>query len=111
MRVTSEFWVSALIRRSQKAGAFATVIHRGAKEAGAIFLIINDLEGGNALYGPAPQADYSFEGGTERQFECVLEATTMAEIDQKISRERNFDPDIWVVEIEDREGRTFLPEG
>ena len=110
MRVTSEFWVSALIRRSQKAGAFATVIHRGAKEAGAIFLVVNDLEGGNTLYGPAPQADYSFEGGPERQFECLLENTAMAESDKKIDRERNFDPDIWVVEIEDREGRTFLPE-
>ena len=110
MRVTSELWVSALIRRSQLAGAFATVVHRGAAEAGAIFLIINDLRGGNALYGPAPQADYEFEGSQERQFECLLEAAETTDLDQKIQRERSFDPDIWVVEIEDRQGRNFLLE-
>lgn len=110
MRVTSEFWVSALIRRCQTAGSFATVVHRGASEAGAIFLIINDLQGNNALYSPAPQTDYSLEGGAERQFECLMEQSDAAEIESKIRSERSFDPDIWVVEIEDRQGRTFIPD-
>ena len=110
MRVTSEFWVSALIRRCQLDGAFATVIHKGAAEAGAIFLIVNNLQGANTLIGPAPQADYGSTGPQERQFECLLSDAASSDIDQKIARERSFDPDIWVVEIEDKKGRSFLPE-
>lgn len=33
---------------------------------------------------------------------------SQGEIDQKISRERSFDPDIWLVEIEDRLARSFI---
>lgn len=108
MRVTSSLWVAALIRRAEAAGAFAMVLHKGATEAGAIFVVINDLSEGIALYGPAPQTDYSLDGPSERRFECVLEDVSNDELKQKIERERSFDPDIWVVEIEDRQGRTFI---
>ena len=117
MRVTSSLWVSALIRRAEAAGAFAMVVHRGAAEAGAIFIIGNNLsaDAGAAaaaakfvLYGPAPQSDYGEEGVSQRQFECLLETATSDDIAEKIARERSFDPDIWVIEIEDREGRTFI---
>ncbi len=110
MRVTSDFWVSALIRRCQLEGAFSTVIHKGAAEAGAIFVIVNNLQGANSLFGPAPQADYSSTGPQQRQFECLMSDVETTDIDEKIARERSFDPDIWVVEIEDRQGRNFLPE-
>ena len=108
MRVTSSLWVSALIRRAEAAGAFAMVLHKGAAEAGAIFVVVNDLGDSVALYGPAPQTDYSMDGPSERQFERVLDAATADDLKQKIERERSFDPDIWVVEIEDRQGRSFI---
>jgi hypothetical protein len=108
MRVTTSLWVSALIRRVQAAGSMATVIHKGAAEAGAVFLIVSDLEGSNSFYGPAPQTEYGSDGGLERRFECLRDISTVSQVEQKIERERNFDPDIWVVEIEDRQGRTFI---
>ena len=108
MRVTSSLWVSALIRRAEAAGAFAMVLHRGAAEAGAIFIVVNNLNDQIALYGPAPQTDYSLDGPSERQFECVLDAASDDDVKQKIARERSFDPDIWVIEIEDRQGRSFI---
>ncbi len=108
MRVTSEFWVGALLRRAQSAGAFVTVVHKGAKEAGAIYILINNLAQSFSLLGPAPQIVYDEKDDAERQFEWLLKATNETEAAEKITRERNFDPDIWLIEIEDREGRCFI---
>ena len=110
MRVTSEFWVGALLRRAQAEGAFVAVVHKGATEAGAIFVIVNNLSGMLALLGPAPQMAYEDTNDNARQFEWLLKNISETEISEKISRERNFDPDIWVIEIEDREGRCFIDQ-
>ncbi|MBX8814668.1 DUF1491 family protein, partial [Ochrobactrum sp. MR34] len=42
MRLTSEFWVSAFMRRIRQADGFAYLVRRGATEAGAIFIKIRD---------------------------------------------------------------------
>jgi hypothetical protein len=33
-----------------------------------------------------------------------------AEVDAALSRQRGFDPDLWVIEVEDREGRHLLDQ-
>ncbi len=106
-RVTSGLWVSALIRRAQAAGAFATVMHKGNAEAGAVYVIANNLSGSSTLFGPALQGAYEV-GDEDRQFETLLENASEYEVSEKVAQERRFDPDLWVIEIEDREGRSFL---
>ncbi|PLX39627.1 MAG: DUF1491 domain-containing protein [Hyphomicrobiales bacterium] len=108
MRVTSDLWVSAHVRRCFSAGAMALVARRGATEAGAIFLKINRLYGRFDLYGPAPQTDFDEDRPRDRLFERVLEECPESEIDERLTREARFDSDLWIVEIEDREGRAFL---
>lgn len=110
MRLTSTIWVSAYLRRCQGEGVFGAVLFRGANEAGAIFLKINRLDGTVDLYGPAPQAlDEDESGGWGgRRFEVLMTAAPEADADARLSRERDFDPDLWVVETEDRTGRVFL---
>ncbi|MEE9315128.1 MAG: DUF1491 family protein [Rhizobiaceae bacterium] len=108
MRVTSEFWVGALLRRAQAGGAFVCVLHKGAKEAGAIFVVINNLAGDATLLGPAPQMVYDETVENTRYFEPLLNGVPEAEVSEKIKRERSFDPDIWVIEIEDRQERSFI---
>ncbi len=107
VRITSKLWVSALLRRVQAAGAFATVLHKGNDEAGAIYLVVNALNGTVQLFGPALQGAYDGES-RERQFELLLDAAPETEVNEKVRQERNFDPDLWVIEIEDRQGRSFL---
>ena len=109
MRITSDFFVSALIRQAGISGAFAALRRRGGAEAGAIFVVIDDLAGRLSLYGPAPQTAYG-EGESERAFTRLHkdDHTTREMIEAKIAREIGFDPDCWVVEIEDRQGRHFL---
>lgn len=103
MRVTSEFWVSALSRRVFAEGGFAAVLRKGAAEAGAIFVVARERDGALALFGPAPQSDYATARPGERGF-ARLPSASQEEVDARLEREARFDPDFWVVEIEP--GRT-----
>jgi hypothetical protein len=111
MRSKSGIWVAAYLRRCNVEGAFAAVRRRGAEEAGAIFVVINRLDGTATLYGPAPQAMFDDAQPADRMFMVMLGGDAPvpeADIDAKIAREMKFDPDVWVVEVEDRAGRHFL---
>lgn len=111
MRLKSGIWVAAYLRRCQIEGAFGVVRRRGAEEAGAIFVIINRLDGTASLYGPAPQSVFDEERPADRMFSAVLGGelpVPEAEIEARLTREIRFDPDLWIVEIEDRAGRHFL---
>ncbi len=100
MRLTTDFWVSALIRRTFDTGGFAAVERRGAAEAGAVFVTVRDRFGGVALYGPAPQASYDDKRPLDRLFTPLLGGAEASEIERRLAREQKFDPDMWVVDIE-----------
>jgi hypothetical protein len=113
MRLKSGIWVAAYLRRCNTEGAFAAVRRRGAEEAGAIFIIINRLDGGATLYGPAPQSAFEDAQPAERMFTAVLGGATPApeaDIEARLTREIRFDPDLWIVEVEERGGRNFLDD-
>ncbi|HWK97700.1 MAG TPA: DUF1491 family protein [Pseudolabrys sp.] len=111
MRLKSSIWVAAYVRRCNIEGAFAVVRKRGAEEAGAIFIIVNRLDGTATLYGPAPQTEFSDETPADRAFGIVVGRdgpAPEADIDARLQKEMRFDPDLWIVESEDRAGRHFL---
>jgi hypothetical protein len=104
-RLTSDFWVSAYLRRAAHDGLVAVLRRRGAREAGAIFVKLDRLDGTAALYGPAPQALADDDG--ERRFQLLLDADPLA-IEDRVERELRFDSDLWLVEIENRAGDARL---
>ncbi len=109
MRLRSDIWVAAYLRRCAVEGAFAVLRRRGAAEAGAVFVKIDRLDGTALLFGPAPQS-LAGDQPYERLFVPAgigAEATPLAAED-KLRREIAFDPDLWIVEVEDRLGRHFL---
>lgn len=109
MRLKSAIFVSALIRRCQVEGAFAALVRKGAEEAGAVFVKVARLDGTAALYGPAPQTAFDESFPADRKFSVLVPpGSPDADADARIAREAKFDPDIFVVEIEDRQGRHFL---
>jgi hypothetical protein len=110
MRLKSGIWVAAYLRRCQVEGAFAAVRRRGADEAGAIFIKVNRLDGTADLYGPAPQTEFADAQPSDRAFTACLKQMPGPDADAEayLAREIKFDPDVWIVEIEDRQGRNFL---
>ena len=108
MRLRADIFVAALIRRVQSAGAIAMLRRRGSPEAGAIFVILDKLDGETALFGPAPQSEIDDDG--MRRFVRIHKSDWIdaASVEARLKREIDFDSDLWVVEIEDRKGRDFL---
>ncbi len=110
MRLKSGIWVSAYLRRCSVEGAFAVVRRRGAEEAGSIFVKIDRLDGTADLFGPAPQSAFDESRPAHRLFARCLAAQPEAEIEKYLVREIRFDPDVWIVDVEDRDGRNFLDQ-
>lgn len=112
MRLKSGIWVAAYIRRCNGEGAFAVVRRRGADEAGAIFIKLNRLDGTAEIYAPAPQTAFDESHPAERAFTRGLPVLPAPEADVEayLARQLRFDPDVWIVEVEDRAGRHFLDQ-
>ena len=107
MRLRSDFWVAAHLRRCAIEGIDAVLRRRGAAEAGAVFVKVDKLDGTASLYGPAPQALVS-DAAESRLFLPVLLDVAGADVEDRMRRELRFDSDLWLMEIEDRAGRHFL---
>jgi hypothetical protein len=88
--------------------AYAVVSRRGSEEAGAIFVVLDHLDGRQTLFAGAPQSLAADAIGFDRVFTAVDGVTDAVAVRERLERERKFDPDIWVVEVEDRQGRHFL---
>jgi hypothetical protein len=100
MRITSDFFVSALVRRVFSAGGFAAIERHGAAEAGAVFIRVRFRDGSETLFGPAPQAMFGADEAGERRFEIRLARGDADAVAAIVAREAKFDPDLWVVELE-----------
>ncbi len=102
-RLKTEIRVSAHLRRAQGAGAFATVARRGDPDAGAVAVKVY-LGGRTArLFIQSRDLD-----GNIMWREPFEEDRSEAKVDSWLEKEASIDPDLWVVEIEDRDGRAFL---
>lgn len=109
MRLRSDIWVAAYLRRVALEGAVAVLRRRGAAEAGAIYVKIDRLDGRAALFEPAPQSEVG-ERGVERLWTRAHKNEWVEPdlVEARMAREIAFDPDLWLVEVEDRQGRCWL---
>jgi hypothetical protein len=110
MRLKSDLWVAAYLRRCQVRGAFVALRRRGAAEAGAVFIKISRLDGTADLYGPAPQSSFDEAFPLERAFAPLLKQRPAPEpdVEAALLRQLKFDPDLWIVEVEEASGQHFL---
>jgi hypothetical protein len=97
------------LRRCQTEGIFGAVRRRGAEEAGAVFVKVALLDGNAMLYAPAPQTVYDDSRPIERIFASTSpQPVPEASVEERLAKEIRFDPDVWIVETEDKAGRHFL---
>ncbi len=102
-RLSSDFWVAAYRARLEAANIPVYVAARGDAQAGAVLVKLATLDGAARLYarelGPDGARVWS-----------LIASGPEPEVDAAAARQRRFDPDAWLLEIEDRQGRTLLDE-
>jgi hypothetical protein len=109
MRIKAGIWVSAYIRTLNAMAVPALVARRGDADAGAIYIKLNTLDGFAQVLRPAAAGDGGAED--ERFWSPAFKAPRAeAETDLYLARQRDFDGDMWIVEVEDRHGRHFLDD-
>jgi hypothetical protein len=104
IRLTSDLWVSAYLTRLRLAGIPVFVVKRGDATAGAVLIKLNTLDGKAVCW----QRSYDLGTGTRRWI--VLIEGDEATVDASVGKQISFDPDLWVIEVEDRAGRHLLDE-
>jgi len=110
MRLKAGIWVDAYLRRCAGEGLAVYLERRGDADAGAIFIKVDYLNGETMVFGPAigmgdPDRD-------DRLWTRLTGPDPVAEERAKevIARQAEFDPDIWVVVVEDRTGAALIDE-
>ena len=109
MRIKAGIWVSAYVRRVNAMAVPALVTRRGDGDAGSIFIKISTLDGFAQVLRPA--ASGTEEAADDRFWTPAFkEPRSEADADAYLLRQREFDADLWVIEVEDRAGRHFLDD-
>jgi hypothetical protein len=104
-RLKSGFYVRALIRRAEVGGAQGYVVKKGDEDAGVVFLKINRLDGSSLVLSQARIGAGELVWARPLGDACSEVAATAY-----LEKQQKYDPDLWIVEIEDCAGRTFVDE-
>lgn len=103
-RLAARVWIDAYLRRLQLENIPAFITHKGDPTAGVVMVKVATLDGNATCY----QRSWDLNSG-ERAW-VILSAGAETEVDAAIARQRSFDRDLWVIELESREGRHLLDE-
>lgn len=102
VRLTSRFWVDAYLTRLRLYDIPAFVVAHGDDTGGAVLVKLATLDGKAIVF----QRSFDLMTGDRQWVE--LASGVEREVDETITRQRGFDPDLWVIEVEDRQGRHLL---
>lgn len=103
-RLTAEFWVQAYLTRLRLADIPVFVTAKGDLTAGAVLVKVNTLDGQAIAY----QRSFDLMSG-ERAWVVLAEGDD-TDVETALAKQRGFDPDLWVIEVEDKQGRHLLDE-
>ena len=103
-RLTARFWIDAYLARLRGQDIPAFIVAHGDDTAGSILVKLNRLDGQATVY----QRSYNLMEDTRSW--SILEQGEEVDVDASITRQRGYDPDIWVIEVEDRQGRHMLDQ-
>jgi hypothetical protein len=104
IRLTARFWVQAYLNRLRLVQVPAFVVAHGDDTAGAVLIKLNTMNGEATLF----QRSFDLVSGNRRWME--LACAPEPDIETIVARQRRHDPDLWVIEVEDRDGRHLLDE-
>lgn len=99
-RLPTELWVTAHLRQCTAKGIHHYVVHKGAEAAGTVMVKIIIAGSGCKLLNQSRDEDGNM--GWMDVFDGALVEEKKA--DDYIQRNIKRDPDIWVIEVEDKSG-------
>lgn len=103
-RLTARFWVDAYLARLRMFDIPAFVVAHGDDTGGAVLVKLATLDGKAAVF------QRSFDLASGERVWVELASGAERDVDEAVRRQRGFDPDIWVIEVEDRAGRHLLDQ-
>lgn len=103
-RLTADMWVSAYLTRLRLQDIPAFVVAKGDATAGAVLVKLSTLDGQAVAY------QRSFDLMTGERAWVELASGADADVDAALGKQRSFDPDLWVIEVEDKQGRHLLDQ-
>ncbi|MCF2871836.1 DUF1491 family protein [Octadecabacter sp. G9-8] len=103
-RLTSEVWVSAYLTRLRLVEIPAFVVRKGDATAGSVIVKLNTLDGQACAF----QRQFDLMSGAREW--AVLSEGPEDDVDASLAKQSSFDPDLWVIEVEDRQGRHLLDD-
>jgi hypothetical protein len=101
-RLATSIWVSAYLTRLSLEGIYAHVARKGDGTAGAVAVKVAMMNGRASFL----TRGYGLDGRVGWQ--CQIDDADEAEVDAALARQRGYDPDLWVIEVEDPRGRHML---
>ena len=104
IRLTADMWVSAYLARLRQENIPAFITAKGDATAGAVLVKVNTLNGQARVF----QRQFDLMSG-DRIWDVLCEGPD-PDVEAAINRQKGFDPDLWVIELEHREGRHLLDE-
>ena len=103
-KLTSRFWVDAYLTRLRMFDIPAFVVAHGDDTGGAVLVKLSTLDGKAVLF------QRSFDLMTGERSWSELTSGSDRDVDASIDCQKSFDPDVWVIEVEDRLGRHLLDQ-
>ncbi len=108
MRLRTDIWIQAYVRRCFVEGLWAAVSRKGDPDAGAVMVRLDCLDGTVRLYAPAPGGAFD-DNGDRRWTELFGDSETASiEIAEYLEKQLRYDPDLWIVDVENRLGESLL---
>lgn len=103
-RLSTHVWIGAYLTRLRLNDIPAFVVAKGDETAGAVLVKLNRLDGTATAY----QREFNLLEDT-RMWAVLCEGEER-DVDAQLRKQREFDPDLWIIEVEDRQGRSLLEQ-
>ena len=100
-RLKSSIWIQSQIRICSINNLSAYVIKKGHQDAGVIFIQINKLNGKNDIYYQTRAITGQISWSKVKNDKSF----TQKEACNYLEKQKQYDPDLWILEIEDPEGK------
>lgn len=105
--IRAEIWCGAFVRRNNDAGRICVVARKGDPVAGQVWIEVDHLNGTSTLFSQAPGAMLD-EDEPDWVFQNQMNQTEYKKVQERLAREQDFDPDFWLLVLEDPKGEHGL---